>query len=80
MTSLKIYLQQSNGCQDFSHYDMSALSTSYARKCTKPLVQRYKGNMLVTVHNNVDQNFWIFYFLCVFGFLTQKQETIDQKQ
>ena len=30
----------------------------------------YKGtrqNMLVTKHNNVDQTFWIFYFLCVFG-------------
>ena len=44
----------------------------------------YKGtrqNMLVTKHNNVDQTFWIFYFLCVFEFfLTQKQEKIDQKQ
>ena len=30
--------------------------------------------------NNVDQTFWIFYFLCVFGFLTQKQERTDQKQ
>ena len=36
--------------------------------------------MLVTKHNNVDQTFWIFYFLCVFGFLTQKQEKIDKKQ
>ena len=35
--------------------------------------------MLVTKHNNVDQTFWIFYFLCVFGFLTQKQEKIDKK-
>ena len=36
---------------------------------------KYKGtgqNMLMTIHNNVDQTFWIFYFLCVFGFLTQK--------
>ena len=44
----------------------------------------YKGtrqNMLVTKHNNVDQTFWIFYFLCVFEFFfTQKQEKIDQKQ
>ena len=43
----------------------------------------YKGtrqNMLVTKHNNVNQIFWIFYFLCVFGFLTQKQEKIDKKQ
>ena len=42
----------------------------------------YKGtrqNMLMTKHNNVDQTLWIFYFLCVFGFLTQKQEKIDQK-
>ena len=36
--------------------------------------------MLVTVHNNVDQTFWIFYFLCVFGFLTQKQIQIDKKK
>ena len=31
----------------------------------------YKGtrqNMLVTKHNNVDQTFWIFYFLCVLNF------------
>ena len=34
----------------------------------------------MTIHNNVDQTFWIFYFLCVFGFLTQKQKKIDQKQ
>ena len=30
--------------------------------------------------NDVDQPFWIFNFLCVFGFLTQKQEKNDQKQ
>ena len=36
--------------------------------------------MRVTKHNNVDQTFWIFYFLCVFGFLTQKQVKIDQKE
>ena len=45
--------------------------------------QKYKGtrqNMLVTIHNNVDQTFWIFYFLCVFGFLTQKQVKIDKKK
>ena len=44
---------------------------------------KYKGtrqNMLVTIHNNADQTFWIFYFLCVFGFLTQKQEMIDKKK
>ena len=35
--------------------------------------------MLVTKHNNVDQTFWILYFLCVYGFLTQKQAKIDQK-
>ena len=34
--------------------------------------------MHVTIHNNVDQTFWIFYFLCVFGFLTQKQVKIYQ--
>ena len=43
----------------------------------------YKGtrqNMRVTKHNNANQTFWIFYFLCVFGFLTQKQVMIDQKE
>ena len=35
--------------------------------------------MLVTIHNNADQTFWIFYILCVFGFLTQKQIKIDKK-
>ena len=42
----------------------------------------YEGtrqNMRVTKHNNADQTFWIFYFLCVFGFLTQKQIKIDKK-
>ena len=36
--------------------------------------------MRVTKHNNANQTFWIFYFLCVFGFLTQKQVMIDQKE
>ena len=43
----------------------------------------YKGtrqNMHMTLQKNADQTFWIFYFLCVFGFLTQKQVKIDQKQ
>ena len=31
-------------------------------------------NMCVTKHKNADQNFWIFYFLCVFGFLTQSKD------
>ena len=30
-------------------------------------------NMRVTIHNNADQTFWILYFLCVFGFLTQSK-------
>ena len=37
-------------------------------------------NMRVTKHNNADQTFWIFYFLCVFGFLTQNKVKIDQKE
>ena len=53
---------------------------SYARKCIKPLVQRYKAKQVVTIHNNIDQTFWIFYFLCVLGFLTQKQIKIDKKK
>ena len=44
---------------------------------------KYKGtrqNMLMTIHKNVDQTFWIFYFLCVFRFLTQKKVKIDKKE
>ena len=44
------------------------------------LYEGTRQNMHVTRHNNVDQTFWIFYFLCVFGFLTQKQVKIDKKQ
>ena len=42
----------------------------------------YEGtrlNMRVRKPNNADQTFWIFYFLCVFEFLTQKKVKIDQK-
>ena len=35
--------------------------------------------MLVTIHNNVDQTFWIFYFLYVFGFLTEKNKGWSNK-
>ena len=44
------------------------------------LYEGTRQNMLVTIHNNADQTFWIFYFLCVFRFLTQKQVKIDKKQ
>ena len=43
----------------------------------------YKGtrqNMRVTKYNNANQTFWIFYFLCVFGFLTQNKIKIDKKE
>ena len=46
----------------------------------KAIFTKVQGkNMRVTKHNNTDQTFWIFYFLCVFGFLTQKQLKIDKK-
>ena len=32
-----------------------------------------KLNMHVTKQNNAEQPFWIFYFLCVFRFLTQNK-------
>ena len=44
------------------------------------LYEGTRQNMRMTKHNNVDQTFWIFYFLCIFGFLTQKQVKIDQKE
>ena len=30
-------------------------------------------NMRVTIYN-IDQTFWILYFICVFGFLTQSKK------
>jgi len=43
------------------------------------LYEGKRQNMRVTKHN-VDQTFWIFSLLCVFGFLTQKQVKIDLKK
>ena len=43
------------------------------------LYEGTRQNMCVTKHNNADQTFWIFYFLCVFRFLTQKQLNIYKK-
>ena len=37
-------------------------------------------NMHVTMHITADQTFWILYFLCVFGFLTQSKVKNDQNQ
>ena len=39
-----------------------------------------RPNMRVTKQNNANQTFWIFYFLCVFGFLMQKQVKIDKNK
>ena len=44
------------------------------------LYEGTRQNMRVTKHNNANQTFWIFYFLCVFGFLTQKKVKIDEKE
>ena len=44
------------------------------------LYEGTRQNMRVTKHNIADQTFWIFYFLCIFGFLTQKQLKIDKKK
>ena len=44
------------------------------------LYEGTRQNMHVTGHKNTDQTFWIFYFLCVFGLLTQKQVKIDKKE
>jgi len=32
------------------------------------------------MHNTANQIFWILYFLCVSGFLTQSKEKNDKKQ
>ena len=37
------------------------------------LYEGTRQNMHVTLHNNANQTFWILYFLCVFGFLTQSK-------
>ena len=44
---------------------------------------KYKGtrqNMLMTIHNNVDQTFGFSTFYVFLDFLTQKQEMIDKKK
>ena len=43
------------------------------------LYEGTRKNVHVIIHKNADQTFWIFYFLSVFGFLTQKQVKIDKK-
>ena len=43
------------------------------------LYEGTRQNVHVIIHKNADQIFWIFYFLSVFGFLTQKQVKIDKK-
>ena len=62
-------LQQSHRCQDFFHNDISAQGTSYARKCTRPLAQRYKAKhvlrqnsiMLIKLFDFLlFMHFWIF--------------------
>ena len=40
--------------------------------CTKPFAQRYKAKLTWDMCSNIyDQTFWIFHFLCGFGFFTQ---------
>ena len=73
MASLKIYLQQSHRCQDFPtmiqvHKEQAKLVNAQSH-----LYGGTKLNMHVTKHSNVDQTFWIFFFLYVFGFLTQSK-------
>ena len=70
-----------------NHTDVKIFPTMiWAHKKQATLVNTqshlYEGtrqNMHVTIYKNADQTFWIFYFLCIFGFLTQKQVKIDQK-
>ena len=72
MKSLKIYLQQSHRCQEFSHNDINAQGTSYTRTCT--LVQRYKVKHALRQNSTKLIKLFDFLFLCVFGFLTQKKK------
>ena len=48
-------------------------------KAQSHLYEGTRQKMRATKYNNADQTFWIFYFLCVFGFLTQKQVKTDKK-
>ena len=73
MTNLKIDLQQ-------LHIDVKIFPTKIdvhtkqakIRNTQNHLYEGISQNIRVTKLNNADQTFWIFYFLCVFGFLTQK--------
>ena len=66
MLRLKIYLQQSQRFQDFSHNDISAQGTSYALKCTRPFVQRYKAKYVLRQNSTMSINLFGFSTFCVF--------------
>ena len=74
MTSLKIYLQQSQRCQEFSHKDISAQETSYAGRCTRPLVQRYKAKHALRQNSTkLIKLFDFLFFMCFWIFDTKKK-------
>ena len=67
MTSLKIYLQQSQRCQEFSHKDISAQETSYTCRCTRPLVQRYKAKHALRQNSTKLIKLFDFLFFMLLG-------------
>ena len=55
------------------------MKTSNARKCTKPLAQRYKAKQVLRQKlNKVNQAFWFSIFMCFLDFWHKKKK-IDQK-
>ena len=81
MTSLKIYLQQSHRFQDFPHSDKSAKKTSYARKCTEPLAQRYKAKQVLRQNSTMSIKLFDFlFFMWFLDFWHIRRKNIDKKQ
>ena len=55
------------------------MKTSNARKCTKPLAQRYKAKQILRQKTQQSQSsFLIFYFLCDFWIFDTKSKEIDE--
>ena len=77
MTSVKIYLQQSHRFQDFFHSER----TSYARKCTKPLVQRYKAKHALRQNlTKLIKLFDFLFFIMCFWIFDKKKKKNDKSQ
>ena len=80
MTSLKIDLQQSH--IDFKIFPTKIYVHTKQAKLVNALCHKYEGtrpNSHDMYSNICDQTFWIFYFLCGFGFLHTQNKDLKVK-